>query len=283
MGIIFALSASFILALSQVVLKKSFSQISPSITFFFNTVLSLFLWIPLAFFLGVTSVGLFKAVFISFLSAVFSEAFFFYVLSKGQLCITGTILATYPIYTLLFSVLINHEMLKVSQYIFIIITIIGTILVSLPRRLESRELREFSKIGWALCGAISTGLADSMAKSAVDSSSAGTFLLCLALTQVPVSFAFIKFENGSFSQIQTVLANFRSYLLSIIGSSLNVFGVMFLVLALQSTLASIASPITATNTVIMVILASIFLKEPITCIGLLGVISAVVGVIGISI
>jgi len=282
MGIVFALLASLTLAMSQVVIKKSFDRFSPSITFFFNTLFGLLIWIPIAFLIGVNFKESFKIIIFSFISAVLSEAFFFYVLSKGRLCVTGTILATYPIYTILFSVFINKEVLSNNQYIFIAVTIIGTMLISLPEKLNSKDLLEFSKIGWALCGAIATGLADSMAKNAIDDSSAGTFLLFLALTQIPVGFVFIKLENGNFSIVKDMLRNFKTYKVSIIGSLLNVVGVIFLSLALQSTLASIASPITATNPAIMVLLSLFVLKESVTGIGLLGIVSVITGIVGVS-
>jgi drug/metabolite transporter (DMT)-like permease len=282
MGILFALLASLTLASSQIVLKKSFDQFSPSISFSFNTLFGIIFWIPLATVLGMDFSQLPKVLMIACISGILSEAFFFYILSKGRLCITGTILSTYPIYTILFSTMINHEILVVEQYLFIAVTVFGTILISFPTQVDSEDFQELSKIGWALCGAITTGLADSMAKSAIDISSPGTFLMCLAVTQIPISIIFSKFEKKTFSSLFVVFNSFKRYKIPITGAALNIIGVMFLSLSLQSTPASIASPITATSPAIMVLMSLVFLKESITKVGLIGIAHVVVGVVGIS-
>src|SRR3989344_2757228 len=122
-GIIAAIYSSFFLALSQASLKKSYRELSPSVAFFFDAIFGLLLWIPIALFFGI-NVSLVNEVLIyAILSAILSEAFVFYALSKGQLSVTTILIGTYSIYTILFSYFINNESLTFIQYSFVGITI----------------------------------------------------------------------------------------------------------------------------------------------------------------
>ena len=107
MGILFGLLAAISFAFCYVSLKKSYEEFPPSVAFFFDMVLGIFLWIPFSLILGFDFSHLGMVFVYALISAILSEAFFFYVLSKGEISVTGTILASYPIYTIFFSLFIN--------------------------------------------------------------------------------------------------------------------------------------------------------------------------------
>ena len=67
--------------------------------FLLDSLFGLLIWIPVALFFGVNSNNFLTILPWAVASAILSEAYFFYVLSKGEVSITGTILASYPIYT----------------------------------------------------------------------------------------------------------------------------------------------------------------------------------------
>ena len=106
-GVIAAIYSSFFLALSQASLKKSYRELSPSVAFFFDTIFGLLIWVPLAIFFGINLVFFKEVLLYAILSAILSEALYFYALSKGQLSVTTILIGSYPIYTILFSYLIN--------------------------------------------------------------------------------------------------------------------------------------------------------------------------------
>lgn len=135
-GVIAAVYSSLFLALSQASLKKSYRDISPSVAFFIDTLLALIIWIPIALFIGI-NLSYFKEVLIyAILSAVLSEALYFYALSKGQLSLTAILIGSYPIYTVLFSYFVNREVLSVIQGVFVVVTIFGTMVSYLPSKLN---------------------------------------------------------------------------------------------------------------------------------------------------
>ncbi|KKQ51843.1 hypothetical protein A2865_04440 [Candidatus Woesebacteria bacterium RIFCSPHIGHO2_01_FULL_39_17] len=141
-GAIAAIYSSFFLALSQASLKKSYRELPPSVAFFFDMVFGVLLWLPLALFFGVNLVFFNEVLIYAIVSAILSEAVVFYALSKGQLSITSILIGSYPIYTILFSFLINRELLTLSQALFVALTIIGTLISYLPSKLSRDELKK---------------------------------------------------------------------------------------------------------------------------------------------
>src|SRR3989339_1722442 len=115
MGIIFALLSALFIAFSLTSLKRSYKDMPPSVAFLFDALFGLLIWVPLAVFMGISiNVDWTQALFFAFVSAILSEALVFYALSHGELAITATILATYPIYTVIFSRLFNNELLSLQ-------------------------------------------------------------------------------------------------------------------------------------------------------------------------
>jgi drug/metabolite transporter (DMT)-like permease len=216
------------------------------------------------------------------ISALLSEAFVFYVLSKGEISITGTIFSSYPIYTILFSLFINHEKLLPWHWFFVGLTILGTIVVSWPEKITKQELKKKMIILWGVAGAMAVGLSDSLSKNVIDKTSAEAFLFALAFAQVPVALVYLKLEKQKIGQFKNTISQFKKYQYSIYGSFFSVITVLFLWLAFQDTFASIASPLTATYPGIMIALAYFFLKERVKLKDLIGLIIVITGVIGIS-
>ena len=135
-GIIAAIYASFFLAISQIALKKGYRETEPSVTFAFNALFGIIIWIPMAFMLGARVSEIPETFIYAVVSAVLSELLVFYALSKGQLSITAVIIASYPIYTIIFSFFINGEVLSSAQLFFMVLTITGTLLSTLSSKLN---------------------------------------------------------------------------------------------------------------------------------------------------
>lgn len=283
LGILFAVLASISFAFAYTVLKRSYSNFPPSVAFFIDVVWGLLFFIPFGIVTG-AEFSHFGLVFIyQIVNAILAEAFFFYVLSKGEISITGTILASYPIATVILSLLINNEHFSLITGGFIVITIIGILIVSLPQSLQKQEKGRYKYILWALTGSLAIGLADTLNKHIISQTSAGTVLFALALAQIPVGLIYLSLEKQSITQFSKIITHIKEYQFSIIGSALNVIGIVFLFLAFQNTLASIAAPISASYPGLMVILAIIFLKDTLSKKDLIGLLCIILGVICLSI
>lgn len=282
-GIVSAIYASFFLALSQGALKKSFRDLEPSVGFFFDAMFGLLLWIPLSLFFGIRMDNILNALPYAILSAVLSEALYFYALSKGQLSITSILLGSYPVYTILLSYIINNERLQSNQLFFIILTITGTLLTYLPSKLNRTELGKTGALLWPLVAAIGVGLSDAMSKKIINQTMDFSFLFTLALVQIPIALVYLRIERqGATRLLVHVKEHMAIYKQAIAGSALNIIGTGLLWVSFSYTLASIASPITATSGAIVVLLAIIFLDEHINVRSLLGLLLVFLGIMGIA-
>jgi len=282
MGVFFGLASAVLFALSFTSLKRSFKEFPPSVAFFFDMVFGLLIWIPFAFFLGFDFSDVPRVLIYAFISGILSEAFVFYVLSKGEISITGTIFASYPIYTIMFAVLLLGERLEPMHWFFVFVTIIGTLIASLPKKIIKSELKKKAYVLWAIAGALAVGLSDTISKGVIDETSAAAFLFGLAIMQIPISLAYLRFEKQSLKKVIKFTKQMDKYRYSLLGSLFNVLGLIGLWLAFEYTYASIASPLTAAYPGIMIILAYFWLKEKPRRIELVGLGLIIIGVIGIS-
>jgi drug/metabolite transporter (DMT)-like permease len=282
MGIVFGLFAALGQALGYVSIKKSFKELNPSIAFFFDACFGLLLWVPFALVIGINSVHLLQVAGFALLSALLSEAFVFYALSKGHLSISGTIFAAYPIFTIFFSYILNSERLLPFHWLFVGLIIIGVVIVSLPKKFKLEELKEKTYVIWPLAAATTVGLSDTLSKGIIDKTSAESFLFALAFAQVPIAVGYLIVTKESIKQFRTTFKEFSKYKFAILGSFLNIVAVLFLWLAFSSTYASIASPITAAYPALLVILSMVFLKEKPSKREQVGLIIAIIGIVGIS-
>lgn len=282
-GIVLAIYSSFFLALSQGTLKRSYREFPASIAFAFDAVLAVLIWIPLALILGVNIDSLIPALPYALASAILSEALYFYALTKGQLSITSILLGSYAIYTVLFSYLFNGERLLAWQLVSVMITIIGTLIVYLPSKFSRQELKKMGAVVWPLLAAVGIGLSDSLSKHFINQSNDYSFLLVLALIQIPVALVYLRMEGERIGKVwEDLRTNAGRYKQAIAGSFFNVIGTGFLWMSFSFTLASIASPITATSGAIVVLLATFLLDENLNWRSILGLVMVLGGVIGIS-
>jgi len=283
-GIVAAIYSSFFLALAQGSLKKSYKDFEPSVAFFFDMIFGLVLWIPLSIYFGINFQNIIHALPYAIISAVLSEALYFYALSKGQLSITAILIGSYPIYTIFLSYLINNERLTFFQVIFISITILGTLITYLPSKLNFKELRRSGALIWPIIAAIGVGFSDTLSKRIINKTLDFSFLFSLSIVQILVSLIFLRIEKQKISNsIKKVLLNFNLYKNAVSGSLFNIIGTGLLWISFSKTLASIASPITATSGAIVVLFAIIFLDEKISIRSVLGLMLVFIGIMGITV
>jgi len=93
----------------------------------------------------------------------------------------------------------------------------------------------------------------------------------------------MKLEKQKLTEIAAITRNWLNHKYLIISAIFIALGQLFFWLSFEDTLASIASPITSSQVVFVVIIAWLFLKEKIETKNLIGILFVVSGVIGISI
>lgn len=285
LGVLFALICAVFIAFSQISLRRSYKELPPSVAFLFDSIFGLLLWVPLALYMGISgSANWTQALIFAFISAILSEAIVFYALSHGELSVTTTILATYPVYTVIFSRMFNHELLSPLVLFFVILAILGSILASTPDKVNKKEFNIHSGIVWPFIAAVCIGLSDTISKGYINRSNDFSFLFSLGFIQIPVALVYLRIEKESLLKaVKGVLGKVGGYKNALLGGLFNIIGTGFLWLSFSYAPASIASPITGTNGALTVILSRTLLKEKVSKRKYFGILIAFIGVIGISI
>lgn len=284
-GIVFALFCAVFIAFSQLSLRKSYQELPPSVAFFFDAIFGLLIWVPLAIFMGISgNVSWGEAFLFAFISAILSEAIVFYALSHGELAVTATVLATYPVYTVIFSRIFNNEILSLPVTFFVVLAILGSIIASTPEKIKKDELKLSKKVAWPFIAAVCIGLSDTISKGYINRSSDFSFLFSLGFIQIPVAIVYLRIEKQSIiKSVQGVINKLSNYKYALLGGLFNIIGTGFLWLSFSFAPASIASPITGGNGALTVLFSRFILKEKIPAKKYLGIVLAFVGIIGITV
>lgn len=281
MGITIAIISSIFMAISQILLKKSYKKLNSGIAFLINSMLGLIIWIPIGLVFGGSFYDVPQCLIFAILSAIISELLVFHVLDKCDLCITTILISTYPIYTLLFSYIINNEILNKPQIIFIIITIIGTLISCIEKNIEISKLEENKAILPTLIS-IGIGLSDSLTKNVINKTSSFSFLIAIALVQIPIALIYLLLKNNTSKEIKKeVKKDIKEYKYTILGGLFNILGTGCLLISFNYSLAAIISPLTILYTPFVLIYSVIFLKEKINKTRLIGLLISFIGTLGI--
>ncbi len=284
-GIILASLCAVFIALSQITLRKSYKHLKPSIAFFFDAIFGLFIWVPLALIMGVNiGIGLKEAIIFAVISAILSEAIVFYALSKGELAVTATVLATYPVYTVFFSRIINHEVLNNGLLLFVALAVIGSVYASVPAKINRSELKIKKEIVWPFVAAVCIGLSDTISKGYINRSGDFSLLFMLGFVQIPVALAYLRLERENvIHAIKGTIDKISTYKYALLGGLFNILGTGFLWLSFSFAPASIASPVTGASGALTVLLSHYILRDKINLRQYLAIIITFVGVIGIAV
>lgn len=281
LGIVIAIISAIFMAGMQIMLKKSYKELNPSVAYLFDMIFGVLIWIPVGFIFGATYKGIFNCMIYAVISALLSEVLVFYALSKGNLSVATVLISTYPAFTLIFSLLINNESLSYIQVILIIITIIGTILTAFDSDFKIKNMINLH-ILIPFITAIAIGLSDTITKGIINENSSFDFIVAMAIVQMPIAIVYLLITKQKIKRIyEDLKKGVNEYKYSIIGSLLNVIGTGCLLVSFNYTYASIASPLTAIYTPFVLIYSFAVLKEKMNIIKLLGVTFALVGAFGI--
>ena len=206
LGIIIAISSAIFMAGMYILLKKSYKELDPSVAFFFDAIFGLIIWIPIGFIFGAKVSEIPQTFIYAIISAVLSEAFVFYALSKGNLSVALTLISTYPMFTLIFSFLIIGELLTIPQLSFLIIAIIGIVLTCIEKEFTFAAFKK-PIILIPILAALAIGLSDTLTKQIINETSSFSFLVSLAIVQVPIALIYLKISKQN---IKTIFSEMKA-------------------------------------------------------------------------
>jgi drug/metabolite transporter (DMT)-like permease len=205
----------------------------------------------------------------------------YYIISKGQISLTGMVLSVYPLVTVILSLLFLHETLTGLQILAVFIIISGTVILAFPSEISKESFRHPQQwLPWGIGGAVIIGIVQFLTKIGTSHSDGNTFTFLMGLSYVPALLICALFDKKgrNIKQIK-----WKSSITGLIGVAMLEFNLIPLNLAFATGPASLVSPITTLNSVIMVILAVKYLKERITKIQYIGIAITLAGTILIGI
>ncbi len=272
-----AFSAAFVWAIGNVLTKKGFEHVSPLWSNIIFNGMGLLLWVPLGLYLSHFSIhpltwGSFAAIFLAY-AAYF---LYFYTLSKGELSLTGTLLSTYPVATVILSYIFLGERISSVQVGGILLVIVGSVLISLPEKGLPKVVRDYSWLRWGIISSILIGMGDFLSKYSVNEIGSYSQIFYAPIISIGLSAATYIFDkkNRQAPQIAGKLL-----IPSLIGLLLLSLGNIFFFVALGKGDASLVAPVSSAYPALMVLLAIIFLKEKVTKKQTVGIATTIVGIV----
>lgn len=262
----------------QTLLKIGFSKSTPISSFFLGGLAGIFVAAPYIAFYERPIFDNYHLFLPIMLAVALCYLTYYYALNAGELSVASAILGTYPMYTVLFAVIVMKEVLVLKQYmgLFLVIGGVGALSVSSGGADADGVKGQGKSRVWiflSILSAVLIGVADAVSKVVLDHTNPATYFLYFGVIQITLGF-FLKlvFEGGNFD-----LAALRSKY-SIIGMFLLNCGGMAFTFALKSNQASIVVPLSSTYLALVTLLSWWFLKERFTVVKGLGITAIIAGV-----
>lgn len=280
--LLYALIAAVIWAVGQILAKKGFSNISPLWNNIFFNLCALIIWIPVVLYLShnqitIPSPSNMMLIFI----AVATYEIFYYAISKGEISLTASLWALYPISTVILASVFLKETLTIIQVAGILLALFGGLLIAWPdKKLPKSILYDKSWIYWGSIGAFLVGAGDFLIK--IVSNDIGSYS---QIFFIAIAFNILSIVNYLLDKKGRKLpkASVSKYLPTLSAVFITAIGTLFFLLVYQYGPVSLIGPASSIYPGITAILAVIFLKEKISGKQIAGIGSIVIGIILIGI
>ncbi len=271
MWLTFSLGAALLWGIGQIFIKKGMGNVSPLVYNVLAVIIDLLLWFPLAFFMGINFSKVLQILPLALLAGA-TYFLYYYVIAKGQVSLTGTILGAYPLITIILSAIFLGEQTSLFQKLATVLVLLGSVFIAMP---ENFRLKIESWVWYAAGGALLIGSGDFLAKLAVNQSDTYTWLFTLGLAYLPV--LLLNYLLDKKGRVLPKMS-FKEFWPSLLGTAMVSGGMVFFYLAFADGLASLVAPVSSSYVVLTAVLAYFFLKEKINKVQLLGIISTSLGI-----
>ncbi|MBI5122805.1 EamA family transporter [Candidatus Roizmanbacteria bacterium] len=280
MWLFFTLLSAIFFGVGQVFIKRGLKETTPLFNNILTTIFGFSLMVPFSLSQGVHFDRILQIAPLTTIAALLFLSYY-YLIGKGQVSFTGTVIGTYPILTVILSLLFLHENPNLFQKLAIILVVFGTAFIAMPSRLkEFKKIQIGNWFWWAICGIFTIGTADFLIKLLMNQSDLYTYLFTYAFCSMFITGLSFLIDKQGRKLPPLILKN---YLPTLIGAILMELGFFVFHIALSGGLVSLVSPIGSIYVAITAVLAWLFLKEKINIIHFVGIALATVGVILVGI
>lgn len=275
--LVLSLSAAILFGIGQTFVKKGFDEITPLWTSIISSAIGFFISIPAALILSGLHINIptpLIALNIFITTATYLS--FYYVISKGEIALTGTIFGMYPISAIILSVIFLNERLVPLQYFGIVLTLFGGLLVALPERNVPKVVKDYSWVRWGIFGAIIAGIGDFLSKITTNAIGSYSNIFYEAfIFIILLVFLYVLDKKGR----KHPRMAFSAYIPTFIGSVIIAMGAVAFQVSFDHGPASLVVPVSSVSPAFVAIFAVTFLKEKITKKQLAGIVSIVSGIL----
>lgn len=274
---VFALGTVLFWGIGQIFIKKGLSSLSPLWSNIIGTIIIVFIYIPTALLSG-ERFSINPYAFLIVLLGAILYILYYYALDNGQISITGTIIAMYPVITILLAVVFLKESLSILQISMILLILLGGYL--LAQHNGNKTNIKSSWVMWAVMGALAIGTADFLAKVVIDQTNASTYNLLFPLASAfGLVFYWILDKKG---RKLPKKINAKYFWPTLIGVTCMNLGLLSFNYALASGPASLVSTVSSSYIGVTILLAYLFLKESLTKKQTLAIILMTIGIIFVN-
>ncbi len=274
--LIFALAAAVSWAVGQVLIKRGLENVPPLWNNILYNFFGLLLWVPAALLLSGFRINLPTfPIFLTIFTVASCFMVVFYAFSKGEISLVGTLTAGYPVVTVVLSYLFLGERLSAIQFFGIPLVLMGGVAIALPEW-GLRKAKNLSWVKWGLLAASLVGLGNFLTKVSVNQIGSYSHIFFIALM-----YQFLSGANYLLDKRARPLPKFsgKTLLPTLLGNAVYVLGALFISLAFGLGKASLVTTVSSTNAALMVVLATVFLKERLTLRQACGIGGAILGVV----
>jgi transporter family protein len=280
---IFTLLTISFWGIGQIFLKKGLVHLSPFYNNLLASIFYLVLFIPFSISGGINLSSISGGTLILIIIIALSYKLYYYAIGKGKLSLTSTVIATYPLVTLVLSAVFLHETTNLFQKTAILLVMAGTIVITTPTNKQDWLAGMHNKVwlAWALIHVVFAGTGDFLSKIVINQDGIYNFLFLIPLADL-LATGLIGLLDPKGRQLPKIA--FKNYLPALMGTLMIQVGLLFFYLGFAHGPASLVAPLSSCYTAVTVILAIILLKEKVTKVQLAGIILTIAGIIlfGIS-
>jgi uncharacterized membrane protein len=263
----------------QIFLKAALTRSHPSVAYFVVSAVSICIVAGLAILTGTAQLAYLPLALALSLISCLGRVFYFRAAEEAPMSLVGTVVASYPMFTVILAAVFLGEVTTTVQRICIGLIIGGTLLMSwTPEDLGDRSVSLMSWFPISVLAALSFGVGGFLAKWGVVGADGLTFTLGATLNQMWISTAWLIMSGQARAWEWTG----RGLPLLVVGGVFYATAFMSIFIALETGPSSLVFPISSGCTLVTLVLAYIILREKLTTLQWLGAVMASLGIIWIG-
>ncbi len=257
MWFFYSILTAVFLGFGQIAAKKGYHHITP----LWNTLFAGVIWVILIIPIILTHKifwSLSPILFAAFLVAI-CYTIYYYSLEKGQVSLTGTVIATYPLITVVLSTFFLKEHTDIFEKLGIFLIIFGPVALTFLEHKKTPIRKSWDHwLWWAIMGAIGLGIGDFISKVAIGKSDPWTFTVETGIFYLPIGLI-LFFIDKKGRRLPPL--HLKKFLPSIVGVFMVESSIIPFNIAFSLGLASLVSPLSSTYTILSLVLAYFLLDE----------------------